>query len=139
MSERVAKRWPGLELGAQPLEVVDLAVEDDPDGAVLVVDRLVAAGEVDDREPAHPERGAVPREPALPVGPAMHDRGQHPLDAGVARGRRRLAPDAADAAHQEAVPASRGVAVTVRELSSRSQRAERAQRDVDRAEIATKA
>ena len=37
-----------LEVGAQLAIVVDLAVEDDPDGAVLVADRLVAAGEVDD-------------------------------------------------------------------------------------------
>ncbi len=42
----------GLELGAQRLVVVDLAVVGDPDGAVLVGHRLVAGGrQVDDRQP----------------------------------------------------------------------------------------
>ena len=37
--------------GAHLLEVVDLAVEDDADRAVLVEQRLLPGGEVDDREP----------------------------------------------------------------------------------------
>ena len=48
----------GSEPMAEPLELVtqldvveDLAVEDDPQRAVLVRERLLAAGEVDDREP----------------------------------------------------------------------------------------
>jgi len=49
----------GLELLAQLPEVVDLAVEDDPDAPVLVGDRLIAAGEVDDGEPSHAETGAI--------------------------------------------------------------------------------
>ena len=44
------------ELVAQLGVVVDLAVLDDDDGAVLVRDRLVAAGEVDDREAPRAER-----------------------------------------------------------------------------------
>ena len=37
VSERVRNTWPErLELAAQFLEVVDLAVEDDPDGLVRV-------------------------------------------------------------------------------------------------------
>jgi hypothetical protein len=36
-----------LELGAQLAKVVDLAVEDGPDRAVLVEDRLLSGGEVD--------------------------------------------------------------------------------------------
>ena len=48
------KTWPrALEVAPQLAVVVDLAVEDDPDGAVLVGDRLMAAFEVDDAEPAH--------------------------------------------------------------------------------------
>ncbi len=45
--ENVSERH---ELGDQLLEVVDLAVEDDDDGAVLVVERLLAGREIDDRE-----------------------------------------------------------------------------------------
>src|SRR6185312_5053835 len=35
--------------------IVEFAVEDDPDLAVLVPHRLVAAGEIDDRQPPMPE------------------------------------------------------------------------------------
>jgi hypothetical protein len=55
-----------LELGAQLAVVVDLAVEDEPDRLVLVGDRLVAAGPVDDGEPAVPETHAVALERAPP-------------------------------------------------------------------------
>jgi hypothetical protein len=50
-----------LEVGPQILEVVDLAIEDDPHGAVFVRHRLVAAGEVDDRQApeAEAEAGAA--------------------------------------------------------------------------------
>ena len=41
----------GLQLGDQRLEVVDLAVERDPDRAVLVREGLLARRQVDDREP----------------------------------------------------------------------------------------
>ena len=47
------------ELRAQLAVVVDLAVEDHPDGAVFVANRLVAAGEVDDAQAAHAERRAI--------------------------------------------------------------------------------
>ena len=40
--------------------VVDLAVEDDRDGPVLVEHRLLAGGHVDDGQPAHAERHARP-------------------------------------------------------------------------------
>src|SRR5207247_2599339 len=46
-----------LELGAQLPVVVDLAVLDDVDAAVLVRDRLVARLEVDDREPPRRQTG----------------------------------------------------------------------------------
>ena len=44
-----------LELGADVGEVVDLAVEDDPDRAVLVGERLIAGREIDDAQAAMPE------------------------------------------------------------------------------------
>src|SRR5439155_41425 len=47
----------GLQLAAQVAEVVDLAVEDERDGAVLASHRLLAGDEVDDRQTRHPERG----------------------------------------------------------------------------------
>src|SRR6185369_13669 len=60
-----------LERGHQRLEVVDLAVERDPDRPVLVRQRLLSRGQVDDREPAMAEPD-VPR-PAGDV-PAQHRR-----------------------------------------------------------------
>ena len=62
-AERVA---PGLEPAPEGGEVVDLAVEDGPDRAVLVRERLMPAGQVDDRQPAEPERGVV-----VAVGPGV--------------------------------------------------------------------
>ena len=48
----------GREFRDQRLIVVDLAVEDDADRAVLVVQRLLARREIDDRESAVPESDA---------------------------------------------------------------------------------
>ena len=74
VSERVAKTVAArAQLGAQLAEVVDLAVVDDLDRAVLVRDRLVTAREVDDaRAGACRGRRAV-QEYALVVGPAVRD------------------------------------------------------------------
>ena len=44
-----------FQLRPQLLEVVDLAVEDHPEGAVFVAHRLMAAGEIDDRQAAESE------------------------------------------------------------------------------------
>ena len=49
-----------FELVLELAVVVDLAVLDDDDGAVLVRDRLVAAGQVDDREPARRDARRAP-------------------------------------------------------------------------------
>src|SRR5205823_8199219 len=88
----------GLELPPELLVVVDLAVLDDVDGAVLVRDRLVARLEVDDREPAGGERDAAVEERPVAVGPAMPQRRAHrgkavSVDGAGSRG------DAADPAH----------------------------------------
>ena len=99
MSQRVAKRWPSRSSSrAQLLVVVDLAVLDDVDRPVLVRDRLVAAREVDDREPPRGEPDAVVEEGAVAVGAAVDERGAHrvepaALDRAPARG------DSADPAH----------------------------------------
>ena len=69
---------PGAhELVADRLEVVDLAVEDDPHLAVRRTHRLRPAFDIDDGEAAvahHRPRAA--RAP-LPVGPPVPDRGVH--------------------------------------------------------------
>jgi hypothetical protein len=77
-----------LEPVAAPLElrqlfdvVVQLAVADDRDGAVFVVDRLVATREVDDGQAAHSQRGRVAVIPALTVGTAMRQPAHRLADA----------------------------------------------------------
>src|SRR5258705_4817383 len=70
---------PALELIAEGLEVVDLPVVDDPDGPVLVRDRLVAGLEIDDAQPAHAERRVVVVIGALVIRSAMPEGSGHPL------------------------------------------------------------
>ena len=76
-----------LELPAQLLVVVDLAVEDDADRAIFVEHRLLPAGQIDDAEAAHAERHAIRDVDALFIGPAMHHHPAHRanvlLDAGT--------------------------------------------------------
>src|SRR5204862_3906551 len=57
--------------------VVDLAVEDDDDAAVFVVDRLPSAGQVDDAQPARAEPDVAVEIHALVVRPAVPDARQH--------------------------------------------------------------
>jgi hypothetical protein len=76
------------ELRAQLHEVVDLAVEDDRDRAVLVEDRLVRARAIDDRESPEREPHAAALQKAVGVGTAMRHRAGHApqqrtVDAGV--------------------------------------------------------
>ena len=68
------------EILPKRLVVVDLAVENDPDGAVLIRDRLVAARKVDDAEAPHAETHGAFGVEALIVGPAMPDLVAHRLD-----------------------------------------------------------
>ena len=64
--------WPSrVELGNQLLVVVDLAVVDDADAAVLVVQRLLTGREIDDRQPLVAEPDAGLDVHALFVGAAM--------------------------------------------------------------------
>ena len=48
-----------FEFLAQLGEIVNFAVEHHPDGFVFIVDGLVAAGQVDDAEPAHAQADVV--------------------------------------------------------------------------------
>ncbi len=76
-----------LELAAERRRIVDLAVADHDDGAVLVAERLMTALEVVDAETghAHPERSV--HEVSLVIGPAMHDGRAHAMERSVAHRR----------------------------------------------------
>ena len=77
-----AERVPlALELAPQLGVVVDLAVLDDDAGAVLVRDRLVAAGEVDDREPPGGEGDGAVGVLAGAVRASVDERGAHRSEA----------------------------------------------------------
>jgi hypothetical protein len=67
------------ELLAQLAVVVDLAVQDDRDGAVLVEDRLVAGGEVDHAQALDPQRDVGGAEDPARVRPAVLEARAHAL------------------------------------------------------------
>src|SRR5207244_9837314 len=88
-----------LELAPQLAVVVDLAVVDEPERAVVARERLEArVGEVDDREPAEAERDALRRVTAVAVRPAVVELRGHSLD-GLGLGRPPERHDPADPAH----------------------------------------
>src|SRR6266508_2649874 len=88
-----------LEVAAQFAVVVDLAVEDDPDGAILVRDGLVAAIQVDDAEAPHADGDAVPDVHALIVGTAMHHCAAHVANLVLEHGAAIPSNDSGYAAH----------------------------------------
>ena len=99
MSQRLAKRWPvALELVAELVVVVELAVLDRPDRAVLVRERLVAALDVDDAQPPDAERDAGRRVRAAVVRAAVRHRVGHPVEDVGRDDPSRLAPDLDDSA-----------------------------------------
>ena len=65
------------EFGHQRLEIIDLAVEDDANRTILVVERLIAAREIDDGEPAVAEPDARPIVETVAVGAAMGENVGH--------------------------------------------------------------
>ena len=69
---------PGAKkLAHQLLVVVDLAVLDDDDRSVLVRQGLVAAREVDDRQPSRREADAAVEERSIRIRPAVDERRAH--------------------------------------------------------------
>src|ERR1700694_5423203 len=100
---RIRSRVEAMAAGAQALselrKVVDLAVEHDPGRLVLVVNRLVAAGHVDDAEPPHAEADATLQPDALVIRTPMGDRLAHPVQQSVVRWRPASCGQAADSAH----------------------------------------
>jgi len=90
----------GLERAAQLDEVVHLAVADQGERAILVVERLPACGEVDDTQTPHRQARVVETQRSLAIGAAVRQQIVEPRDAlGLVIVDRRLADDAGDAAH----------------------------------------
>ena len=90
----------GHEALAQLDVVEDLAVEHDLDGAGLVVDRLVAGGEIDDAQARMREADSGRLEKAVAVRTAVVQRMDHPLEQAVlGDGVGRKRGEAGDAAH----------------------------------------
>ena len=73
--------------GSQRPVVVDLAVEDHLDGAVFVAERLIAAGQVDDRQAAMNQADAGAGPEALGVRAAVGDAVAHCLEDSRITGR----------------------------------------------------
>ncbi len=97
-----------LETGPQLAEVVDLAVADDDEIAVLVADRLMAAGDVDDRQPPHAEEQLIVDEATLVVGSSMQNGAAHAREhGGIGPSRTAQTQHAVDSAH-DTLPANRG-------------------------------
>src|SRR5580692_9934042 len=69
-----------FEIGTQLWKVVNLAVEDHPDGSILVEHWLVASRQVDDTEAAHSQPSAVFDEDSFVIRSAVHDGLAHAVD-----------------------------------------------------------
>src|SRR5580704_11805272 len=74
-----------LKLTAEFVEIVYLAVEDDPNRFVFVVDWLVTSRQINDAEASHPQAGWPSSINALIVRTAMDDRLAHVPDIFSAR------------------------------------------------------
>src|SRR5690349_4577317 len=94
-----------FEVIPQFRKVVDLAVENNPDGLVFVMNGLMTTGKIDDAETAHAEAGASTRSNAFVVGATVDNRGAHPTDCGGIY-------DFIWAANQACYPAHRSTAST---------------------------
>src|SRR4051794_25028369 len=88
-----------LELRLHRTVLVQLAVLHHGDRAVLVVHRLVAACEVDDRQAPRGERDRPLGEDALAVGPAVHERAGHRAHGALVHRSAVEGEHAADPAH----------------------------------------
>ena len=136
VSLRERNRWPrAISSSRSAREVVDLAVEDELNRAVLVRHRLVGAGaEVDDLQPPETEAGAARRRYVRPAasGPRCEQRSRIAHD-----GRRRHRPAVERSVHRRCrtsdpasppVPGKRGVLVHQAPAADRGRRRARARR-----------
>ena len=78
--------------------VVNLAVEEDVNGASLVTKGLGAPSDVNDRQPAHPEREVTRAPDVSGIGASMGHRADHALERSREH-RRAGREDSSDAAH----------------------------------------
>src|SRR5437667_7550323 len=69
-----------LELGTKDGEIVDLAVEDDPDRAIFVKDGLMSAVQIDNAKTPHTESYAIFDIYALVIRTTMHDLLAHAMN-----------------------------------------------------------
>src|SRR5271154_470066 len=81
---RIGPRFENVTLTqkktAKLLVVVDLAIECDPDSAILVGQRLMARTQVDNGEPPMPQPHIRSKVHSIIIRTAMADSIQHPLD-----------------------------------------------------------
>ena len=105
----------GDEIGAQLEVVEDLAVEGDPDGAVLVAHRLAAAVDVDDAEARVRQADVAVDVESVAVRPAMRDRPDHAREQATALiGRNRQAVVSGYSTHVVSSRALRSLTQTFR-------------------------
>jgi hypothetical protein len=68
-----------FELCTDLTVIVDFAVKDEPFGAVVIVNRLLAGFQIDDCQTAHRQSDAIIEIETIFIGPAVADRLAHPL------------------------------------------------------------
>ena len=74
---RVKLRSELFQIGAKLLKVVDFAVKNNPRGSGRIMNRLLTAGKVDNRKPAHRQPDVSIQVKAVFVGTAMPNRPIH--------------------------------------------------------------
>ena len=95
----------GDQIATQVVVIVDLAVEHDLNRTVLVADRLLPPGDVDDRQPAHAQRDFRSDEVAAVVRAAVDDGVAHRAHrAGGLFGAQRPPREPGNAAHRPTPP-----------------------------------
>jgi hypothetical protein len=69
-----------LKLRTEFEVVINLAIKNYPRSAILIVNRLLAALEIDDRKPAHPETNWTVDVKPIVIGPTVPDGVAHPSE-----------------------------------------------------------
>src|SRR5581483_7629216 len=72
----------GFQVRTKLLEIVDLAVVDDPNGFIFVEDGLVPAGQIDDAQTAHAQSNAGLYEDPFIIRTPVHNGLTHPVNRG---------------------------------------------------------